>query len=101
MSTKVKNLITGFEWDLDDSHAIDLVKKHPYDFKLLSASDEVKKAIEKPKINTQEEKLLGLNAKPDFDKMNFYELKNYCEEHNIDTKGLKSKVAIIEKIKEV
>lgn len=100
MTTKVKNIITGFQWDLDDEHAIMLVKKHPYDFEIVEATEEVKKAIIEPKITTQEEKLLGIK-KPNFESMNFNKLKAYCLENNIDIKGLKSKEAIIEKLKEV
>lgn len=99
MTTKVKNKITGFFWDLDDEHAISLVKKHPYDFEIVEASKEVKGAVQKPKVTTQEEKLLGLDKKPDFDSMNFNKLKAYCIEHNIDIKGLKSKEAILERLK--
>lgn len=98
MTTKVKNLITGYEWELDDEHALKLVEKFPYDFDIVKASKEFQKAIETPKMSTQEEKLLGIKNQG-LSSMSFYELKAYCLNKNIDIKGLKSKVDILNAIK--
>lgn len=98
MATKVKNKITGYEWDLDDEHAVFLVNKFPHDFEVVRASKDFTKAITTPKMTTQEEKLLGVKE-PDIEAMSFYELKTYCQERGIDIKGLKSKVDILNAIK--
>lgn len=57
---KIRNIITNNIMTVDDSLGVDLVKKHPHDFQILQASENIKKIIEVAKVPNDEAKLLGL-----------------------------------------
>lgn len=59
---EIRNIITNNIMTVDDSLGVDLIKKHPYDFEILKASENIKKTIEVAKVPSDEAKLLGLEV---------------------------------------
>ena len=57
---EIRNIITNDVMAVDDSLGVDLLKKHPHDFELVNANQDVKKAVEIAQISSDEAKLLGL-----------------------------------------
>lgn len=57
---EIRNIITNDVISVDNSLGVDLLKKHPHDFELINASQDVKKAVEIAQIPSDEAKLLGL-----------------------------------------
>lgn len=94
---KIKNINTGFVFDLSKEDALSLLKSQPYDFENL---EKVKIKEEKTEQNlTKEEKqILGISdkkeEKTEQKAMNYDEMKDFVKKHNIKVENLKKETLI-------
>ncbi len=75
---EIRNIITNNIMTVDDSLGVDLIKKHPHDFEILKASENIKKTIELAKVPSDEAKLFGLEEN----------INNNIQENNIEENKL-------------
>ena len=99
---KIRNIITNDVMAVDDLLGVDLLKKHPHDFELVNANQDVKKAVEIAQMPSDEAKLLGLenninelviqnnniaDKKMDLMTMSDVELIQFCKDKKIYKKS--------------
>ena len=56
---KIRNLQTGLEFEMEDNAGAELIRCNPLIFKIIQANKETLKMIDKARIPTDEQRLMG------------------------------------------
>lgn len=56
---EIRNLQTGYEFEMEDSAAAELIRCNPLTFGIVKATKEALKMIDKAQIPTDEQRLMG------------------------------------------